>query len=409
MSEFIQNNLTREERINMMKDLLIDMDKGLITPQEVKERFGKILANVHPAEIAIIENILITQYHFPQEKIHRLCDVHIDIFRESLDKENLDLPKEHPLNIFLSEHKNISQILKKLLDLAKNIEELDPSQIPQILKENVSLFELVFDIENHMVREENALFPFLEKHDVIQAPQILWKEHDTLRERFKEVRSYLSKGTAFTLDDRKNLSTLLKYIVDLKVSHIFKENKILFPTAIDKLTQEEWESVLESMFDIGFAKYTDQELIQKRNYIEKNEFTSGYVNLKTGKFKFEELEAMFETLPLEITFIDKDDIVQFFNRGDKRVFVRTKAVLGRTVQNCHPPKSVHIVNKILNDFKSGKRSSVDFWINHNDRLIYIRYFAIRDENGNYLGALEVTQDVTEIKKLEGEKRIYSEE
>jgi len=271
-------------------------------------------------------------------------------------------------------------------------------------------FELLFDLENHMVREENSIFPMLEKHDVVQPPQILWREHDSLRERFKELKGYLNKDSDFTKDDIKNLSTLLKYIVDLKTSHIYKENKILFPTALDKLT-EEWLEVAHAMNEVGYAKYTDQELINnlKNRNASQSRNIEGYINLDSGRFTVEELEALFEALPIEVTFINKDDTVQFFNRGDKRVFVRTKAVLGRSVQNCHPPKSVHIVNKILEDFKSGKRSVAEFWINMQGRLIYIRYFAVRDKNGEYLGTLEVTQDVTEIKKLEGEKRIYSEE
>jgi hypothetical protein len=165
------------------------------------------------------------------------------------------------------------------------------------------------------------------------------------------------------------------------------------------------------MIEIGFAKFTDKALVPEANKesSEKRTTEDRYIYLDSGKFTLDELNAFFETLPIEVTFINKDDIVQFFNRGEKRVFVRTKPVLGRSVQNCHPPKSVHIVNKILEDFKSGKRDLAEFWINLQGRLIYIRYFAVRDTYGNYLGTLEVTQDVTDIKKLEGEKRIYSEE
>jgi len=414
MSEFIQNNLSRDERLNLMRKLLVDMDKGLISPQEVKERFKKILENVHPAEIAIIENTLIVQDHFPQEKIHRLCYVHVDIFRESLEQEEIKVSKGHPLYLLFDEHKKIVELLHKLMQIANRIaQNNDPNYISEIFQENAEIFDMVFDIENHMVREENALFPFLEKHDVVQPPQILWNEHDSLRARFKDLRGYIekSKNNNLTQEEVNNLPNLLKYIVDLKTSHIYKENKILFPTALDKLEENEWNKVSEGMIEIGFTKFTDKALIPEVNKesSEKQTTEDRYIYLDSGKFTLDELNAFFETLPIEVTFINKDDIVQFFNRGEKRIFVRTKSVLGRNVQNCHPPKSVHIVNKILEDFKSGKKDSAEFWINSQGRLIYIRYFAVRDTYGNYLGTLEVTQDVTDIKKLEGEKRIYSEE
>ncbi len=132
------------------------------------------------------------------------------------------------------------------------------------------------------------------------------------------------------------------------------------------------------------------------------------ISLPTGEFRLEELMNTLNALPVDVTFIDKDDKVKYFSGGKDRIFVRTRSVIGRKVQNCHPPKSVDIVEKILSSFKTGKKDSVDFWINLGGKLIYIRYFAVRDENKQYLGTLEVTQDITGIRKLEGEKRLLDE-
>ena len=129
------------------------------------------------------------------------------------------------------------------------------------------------------------------------------------------------------------------------------------------------------------------------------------INFETGSFAPEVLEALLNTLPIDITYVDKDDVVRYFSQSKDRIFVRTKAVIGRTVQQCHPQKSVHVVNQLLEDFKAGKRDEAAFWINMNNRLIYIRYFPIRSKTGEYLGCLEVTQDVADIQKLEGEKRL----
>ena len=131
----------------------------------------------------------------------------------------------------------------------------------------------------------------------------------------------------------------------------------------------------------------------------------GMLQFETGSLSKEEVEAVLDSLPVDISFIDKEDRVKYFNKAEGRIFVRTKAVIGRKVQLCHPQKSVHVVNKILEAFKTGKKDVAEFWINLNDRLILIRYFAVRDKNGKYLGTVEVTQDITDIKKIEGQKRL----
>ena len=131
----------------------------------------------------------------------------------------------------------------------------------------------------------------------------------------------------------------------------------------------------------------------------------GILQFETGTLTKEEVEAMLDSLPVDITFVDKEDTVKYFNKAEKRVFVRTKAVIGRKVQLCHPQKSVHIVNRILESFKTGKKDVAEFWIPVNNHLIHIRYFAVRDKNGKYLGTMEVTQDITDIKKIGGEKRL----
>ena len=138
---------------------------------------------------------------------------------------------------------------------------------------------------------------------------------------------------------------------------------------------------------------------------EMTESKKRMLQLETGALSKEEVEAVLDSLPVDISFVGKEDRVKYFNKTGKRIFVRTKAVIGRKVQLCHPQKSVHVVNKILESFKTGKKDVAEFWIQMNNRLIHIRYFAVRDKNGKYLGTMEVTQDITDIKKIEGQKRL----
>jgi len=151
-----------------------------------------------------------------------------------------------------------------------------------------------------------------------------------------------------------------------------------------------------------------KEEIMEDALVENPSSQDDEISLPTGRFILKELMAVLNTLPVDITFVDKDDRVRYFSEGKERIFTRTKSVLGRRVQDCHPPQSVDVVEKIVNSFREGKRDSVDFWINLKGREIYIRYFAVRDKQSSYLGTLEVTQDITEIRKLEGEKRLLDE-
>lgn len=185
---------------------------------------------------------------------------------------------------------------------------------------------------------------------------------------------------------------------------------MLFPAALRAVTKEEWANARRELGEIGYCCFTPLEEVRlKVKKAKKEEAVKApareALQFETGTLTKEELEALLNTLPVDITFVDKNDSVKYFNKAERRIFIRTKAVLGRKVQSCHPQKSIHIVNRILESFKKGEKDVAEFWINFNNRLIHIRYFAVRDKNGEYLGTLEVTQDITNIKKVEGEKRL----
>ena len=175
------------------------------------------------------------------------------------------------------------------------------------------------------------------------------------------------------------------------------------------ITEQEWINIRKDFDEIGYCCFTPEHLIVVPGVdeIEKIEAENilKEIQFETGVLSRKEIEAIFNTLPIDITFVDKEDTVKYFNKGEERIFIRTKAVIGRKVQQCHPQKSIHIVNKILEAFKNGKKDVAEFWIQKDGRVIHIRYFAVRDKNGKYLGTLEVTQDITDIKKIEGEKRL----
>ena len=132
---------------------------------------------------------------------------------------------------------------------------------------------------------------------------------------------------------------------------------------------------------------------------------TGIMQFENGTLTKEQLDSLLNTTPFEITFIDENDTVRYFNKPGKIIFVRTRAMVGRKVQNCHSAKSLDTVNKIVESFKTGKKNLAEFWINMNNRMVHIRFFAIRDPTGKYLGTMEIVQDITDIQKLQGEKRL----
>jgi hypothetical protein len=199
-------------------------------------------------------------------------------------------------------------------------------------------------------------------------------------------------------------------IGDVLSSHFYKENNILFPTALKVISENEWREIREQCDELGYCCFTPEHAKQVAEPVgkpasEPPPVEKGKILFETGELSTEELETVLNTLPVDITFVDKEDGVRYFSQSKERIFPRTKAIIGRKVQQCHPQRSLHVVEQILNDFKKNKGDVAEFWINLKGRLIYIRYFAVRNQKKEYLGCLEVTQDITDIKKIEGEKRL----
>lgn len=370
-------------------------------PEEVKERFKEVIKNTTPTEIAQIEEELIKE-GMQREEVQRLCNVHLAVFKESLESDSTLAPAGHPINILMEEHKILLGFADKLRKISVQINEVkDLDQLKH-------LAEHFKESESHYVREENVLFPFLEKHGITQPPAIMWMEHDKIREIKKRLYLLIEKNENMASQDfARQLEEIAISLTEMLTSHFYKENNILFPTALKVINEDEWKDIRQQFDELGYCCFTPQVSkvateVSETPIIERN--VEGNVPLETGTLSKDEIEAILDNLPVDITFVDKRDTVRYFNQSKDRIFPRTKAVIGREVQQCHPQKSLHIVNQILKDFKSGKRDVAEFWIQLNGKFIHIRYFAMR-KNGEYLGCLEVTQDITKIKKIEGEKRL----
>ncbi|MEM2108067.1 MAG: DUF438 domain-containing protein [Candidatus Bathyarchaeia archaeon] len=398
-----------EDKKAKIKEALRQLHTGA-PPEQVKERFKQVLESTSSVEIAKIEEELIKE-GVKREDMRKLCDVHLAIFKEQIEKQKPDLAPTQPIRILMEEHRIMLQRAEHLLSIAdKMLKVSDIRYVADGIHTVTHITEDFDDSEKHYLREENVLFPVIEKHGITEPPAIMWMEHDQIR-GYKKKLHQLVQGVSETnfQDFKSQLHDTASALNTLLSNHFYKENNILFPAALTLITDQEWVDIRTEFDEIGYCCFTPAELttspISKAESATVSAPSEGILQFETGSLTKEELDGLLNTLPIDVTFVDANDVVKYFSKPDKRIFVRTKAVIGRKVQLCHPEKSVHVVNKILNAFKTGKKNHAEFWINLNNRLIHIGYFAVRDPDGKYLGTLEISQDVTDIKKLEGERRL----
>jgi len=265
-------------------------------------------------------------------------------------------------------------------------------------------------VDKHYRRKENLLFPYFEKNNMPGPPAVMWGKHDETRETLKLTLDGLQQIESIGLREAQAYNELaVLAAVESVEDMIYKEEKILFPTAMDLLTEQDWYEIYLQSEEIGYCIYVPEFEWKPEGgshmSIDKIAARSDKIQMPTGSFTLKELIAAFSIMPFDLTFVDKDDTVRYFSPGKDRIFDRSRAILGRKVQYCHPPKSVRIVNQILTDFKAGKQDKARFWIQLGPKFVYIVYYAMRDESGDYMGTLEVTQELSEIRNLEGEQRL----
>ncbi|MHA1785879.1 MAG: DUF438 domain-containing protein, partial [Candidatus Helarchaeota archaeon] len=374
----------------------------------LKERFRKLLKVVDPQEIAMVEQKLISE-GLPEEDIKNLCDVHVEVFKESLDKQKppQSIPG-HPIHTFLMENKEIEKFLKKIEELTKNLgETTDSSKSKEIQKELLKILDEFSEIELHYSRIENQLFPYLEKKGITGPPTVMWAIHDDIRALLKKSKKYLKE------QDLENFISTIKKMNKTIADMNYKEEKILYPICLDNLTESDWIQMKDGEKEIGYAWIVpgnDWKPIRPKDIHETKNVMEGLSNMENleldvGKLSLEQINLILKHLPVDLTFIDETDSVKYFSQGKERIFPRSPGIIGRKVQNCHPKKSVHKVTKILESFKAGTKDVAEFWINVGEKYVYIRYFAVRDSKGEYKGTLEVSQDIKSIQDIKGERRI----
>ena len=369
-----QEELERRQR--SLKDIVLGLHSGQEI-EELQSQFKEIVTDVSATEIANMEQSLISSGELTAQQVTALCDLHVEVFKESLDvQQTPETTPGHPVHTYMKENEEAQRLVDHL---RKNPE--DGSSIEE-LKEVIV----------HYTRMQNQLFPLLEKADITGPSTVMWAKQDEIREMISNL-------------NESNLNELLAAIEDM----IYKEANILFPMSLENLSEHDWARVRAGEEEIGYAwitpgkewkSVTPAEIHQADQESELPE-----IELNRGSLTSKEIDLLLRHLPADISFVGVDEKVKYYSATDHRIFPRSPGVIGRSVINCHPQKSFDKVQRIMTAFKEGKKDKAVFWIQMNDRFLLISYFAVREDNGEFVGTLEVSQDVTEIRSLEGEHRL----
>jgi len=408
MSELIDNARIKK---NELKQLILELHKGS-DPSTVRKKIADIMGEVPYGYVVEVEQELISE-GLPTSEVLDLCDIHGEVLKGQINLENAkSADPGHPVHTFMQENRALEE---KCDEMRGQISRLDDTEILDEAKELLSgtrpLVVDLLDVDKHYRKKEHLVFPYLEKNGISGPPTVMWGKHDQVRDVLKKSLLAIDSVAQLNREEIRHASnTALKAVVKGVEDMIFKEENILFPMCLDTLTDVEWFEVYRQAPEIGFCLIDPSDEWKPSEELESPASASDgdRVHLPSGSMTVDQLTAILNTLPFDLTFVDQNDTVRYFTQGNERIFDRNRAILGRKVQFCHPPSSVHVVQQIVDDFKSGKQDRAAFWINlHGTTFVHIEYFALRDDGGKYLGTLEVSQDLTEKRKLEGERRLLS--
>jgi len=408
MSELIADT---ERRKQLLKHMILQLHRSE-APEQVRTQLVRLLGQVPYNDVVAVEQQLIDE-GLPPEEVMRLCDLHTAALQGAIDGSGAQKPPSgHPAHTFSKENEALRWETEALDKLFAEVRALpaEADATTQLNDMQVRCNNLM-DVEKHYLRKEHLLFPYLERHDITGPPKVMWGKHDETRALLLAAQETLRSTPTVTAAEATGLIQLVLQPATTAVAEMIdKEEQILLPMCLDTLSDIEWFEIGRQSWEYGYCLYDPTDTWEPTGLPTELAATRGdaeRIHLPSGSFRPVELQAVLNTIPFDLTFVDEDDTVRYFTQGRERIFSRSRAILGRKVQYCHPPKSVDVVQRILDDFRAARQNHAQFWITLRERFISIEYFALRDPNGQYLGCLEVSQDLTEKRALEGEQRLLS--
>ncbi len=405
MSENIDNSKYRKAKL---KEIILKLHHGE-KQEDVKHELLVSLSKIPYGEVVEVEQELIME-GLPEEEVLKLCDAHSAVLEGRVDLSTYkNVPEGHPVDVMIHENNALKKVSESVMMELATIENTRDENLGKLVNRLKGHFNQLTDVDKHYQRKEYLIFPYLEKAGITGPPKVMWGKHDEIRELIKGSLEILNTPGITKEELIASSDLILRPAAKAVEEMTVKEEEILFPMLMDTLSEGDWYDIQKQSLEIGYCLYDPPiewkpEGVQEQS-INEAQKDAGQIQLPSGSLTAEELLAILNTIPVDMTFVDKNDKVKYFTQGSERIFQRNRAILNRDVRHCHPPASAHIVDKILQDFKSGKQSRAPFWINLKGKFIHIEYFALRNEKGEYLGTLEVSQNLTHYRELEGEQRI----
>jgi DUF438 domain-containing protein len=409
MSELINN---REKRVQTLKEVILHLHRGE-APDVVRGRLASLVAEVDASEIAAMEQELMSE-GMSHREVQALCDLHADVLKDVMaaPETPMPLPPGHPVHQFRAENRALGGAAQAARERVRRLAALpDDGRFDDERLDALRAFEVLMEVDKHYQRKEHLVFSVLERHGTTGPSKVMWGKDDEVRELLKSAVAALREQEVTGAELKMLAGAVLEPALAALEGMIYKEENILFPMALGLFTADEWGEIFHQSPEYGWCLVqpgTAYKPPVARPAVGAVQLPAAQaVQFPSGTLSFEQLLGIFQSLPVDLTYVDRDDRVAFFSEGPDRVFARSRAIIGREVKHCHPPKSVHVVEHILEDFKAGRQSVAEFWIELHGKFVHIRYFAVRDAAGAYLGTLEVTQDLTRLRALQGERRLLA--
>mgnify|MGYP001320402189 CR=1 FL=1 len=396
MSELITNS-------RHIPDGLMAFARAIMTGDDVRisiTEHREAIDHVTPYQAMVVLDNLLSE-GFSVSKVKAAVGKILNMFHRGLSSFEWHPPAGgHFLYYLMLENREAETRITTLRELTKKFFRGDSKDDDRLRTEMLEAVTSLEPYELHYIKKENILFPYIEKtFPSYGCLKVMWAFHDDFRQCLKNLREMLSQPCP----PREGLNTELGRLFFTILPVIFREEHIVFPVALQSIPQEGWDEMLEQGSETGWCYISGPDTVIKQKI--DNKMHTDLTDLVTGALSAEQIVLMLEHLPVDITYVDENDVVRYFSGEKHRIFPRSKAIIGREVQNCHPPDSVEVVERILQAFRNREKDHADFWINMRGQFIHIRYFALYDTAGNYRGTIEVSQDVTEIRSLEGEQRL----
>jgi len=411
------------KKLEIVNEIKSAYDEGKISLEEARKSLKDRVQHLAPYEIAIIEQEMVVESE--DECIKEDIQAMLEVFQDVLVTKDQELPENHPISCYRRENAKMKELLLSVEDLV---------QYPLIKNQWLELYEELLKFKIHLSRKQNQLYPVLEKKGFTRPTTTMWTLDDFIRDEIAECYNLL-------LEDKEEefIGKQAELVADVR-DLMDKEDNILYPTSLEMINEEEFRYMAEGDQEIGFAYISVQAdksgnsasasssasastagaplfglssapgfaeelagLLGKYGFNNKEE----KLNVSTGQLTLEQINLIYQHMPVDLSYVDENELVCFYTDTKHRVFPRSKNVIGRDVKNCHPKASVHIVEEIIKKFRSGEQDKAEFWINKPDLFIYIIYYAVRDENGKFRGVLEMMQDCTHIRSLQGSQTLLT--